>query len=451
MNTVSSEAKAASQEGAGASSATALKIDSNRVSRLGWWIVIAGVGGFFFWASTAPLDKGVPLTGTVIVSTKQKAIQHLTGGTVEAILVKDGDVVKSGDTLVRMNSVQATANAEMTRGQYLTARSTEARWVAERDQKSAIAFPPALQSARGDPRVIGNLALQQQLLASRQAAIRSELEGIQENISGLIFQYQGLEESLVGKRQRLTFMKEQLGGMRDLANEGYVARNRLLELEQVHAQTEASIAEDLGNIGRIRQQVAELKLRILQRRQEYMKEVHAQLSEVQKEADSLVNRLTGLDYDLANSKVVAPVDGTIVGVNVFTEGGVVGPGFLLMSIVPSGDELVVEGQVPVHLIDKVHVGLPVELIFSALNQNLTPRVPAVATQVSADRFIEEKSGAPYYKLRAQVSPEGMKIVAGLQIRPGMSVDLFVKTGERTMMNYLLRPIYDHLKMSLTEQ
>jgi protease secretion system membrane fusion protein len=260
-----------------------------------------------------------------------------------------------------------------------------------------------------------------------------------------------MEESLVGKRQRLKFMKEQLVGVRELAKEGYVARNRLLDLEQVHAQAEAAIAEDMGNIGRIRQQVAELKLRTLQRRQEYRKEVHAQLSEVQKEADSLANRLKGLDYDLANSRVIAPVDGTIVGVNVFTEGGVVGPGFLLMSIVPSGDELVVEGQVPVHLIDKVLVGLPIELIFSALNQNLTPRVPAVATQVSADRFIEEKSGAPYYKLRAQVSAEGMKMIAGLQIRPGMSVDMFVKTGERTMMNYLLRPIYDHLKMSLTEQ
>lgn len=448
MNSVSNQTKTAAQDGA---AVTAVKTDSNWVTRLGWWIVIAGVGGFFFWASTAPLDKGVPLTGTVIVSTKQKAIQHLTGGTVEAILVKEGDVVKAGDTLVRMNNVQATANAEMSRGHYLIARSTEARWVAERDEQKVIAFPPALQSARSDPRVVGNLALQQQLLASRQAAIRSELEGIEENIIGLTLQYQGLEESLGGKRQRLKFMKEQLVGVRDLAKEGYVARNRLLDLEQAHAQAEAAIAEDMGNIGRIRQQVAELKLRILQRRQEYRKEVHAQLSEVQKEADSLANRLKGLDYDLANSRVIAPADGTIVGVNVFTEGGIVGPGFLLMSIVPSGDELVVEGQVPVHLIDKVLVGLPIELIFSALNQNLTPRVPAVATQVSADRFIEEKSGAPYYKLRAQVSAEGMKMIAGLQIRPGMSVDMFVKTGERTMMNYLLRPIYDHLKMSLTEQ
>ncbi len=451
MSTITDHAEAAAQNGGQEPPAKAAKTASSWVIRLGWWIVTAGVGGFFVWASTAPLDQGVPLTGTVIVSTKQKSIQHLTGGTVEAILVREGDVVKAGDTLVRMNSVQTTSNAEAHRGQYLIARTTEARLIAERDEKSEIAYPPALHGAKGDPRVITNLELQRQLLAARQEGIRSELAGIQENIAGLVLQQKGLEESLGGKRRRLQFMTQQLINMRTLAGEGYVALNRLLELEQLHAQTEGAIGEDVGNIGRIGQQVAELKLRSLQRKQEYRKDVHAQLSEVQKEADSLANRLAGLDYELANSQIRAPVDGTIVGVNVFTQGGVIGPGFLLMSIVPSGDELVVEGRVPVHLIDKVHAGLPVELIFSAFNANLTPRVPAFATQVSADRFLEEKSGAPYYKLLAQVSPEGMKITAGMEIRPGMSVDLFVKTGERTMMNYLLRPVYDHLRMSLTEK
>ncbi len=450
MSTTSNHARAAAQNGGQESPANAVKTDSSGATRLGWWIVIVGVGGFFFWGSTAPLDQGIPLTGTVIVSTKQKSIQHLTGGTIEDILVREGDMVKAGDTLVRMNSVQTTANAEAYRGQYLVARATEARLIAERDEKSVITDPPALHGAKGDPRVITNLELQQQLLASRQGGVRSELAGIEENIAGLALQQKGLEESLAGKRQRLHFMKQQLGGMRALAGEGYVALNRLLELEQLHAQTEGAIGEDVGNIGRIGQQIAELKLRSVQRRQEYRKEVHAQLSEVQKEADSLANRLAGLDYELANNQIKAPVDGTIVGVNVFTKGGVISPGFVLMSLVPSDDELVVEGRIPVHLIDKVRAGLPVELIFSAFNANLTPRVPALATQVSADRFLEEKSGAPYYKLLARVSPEGMKIASGMEIRPGMSVDLFVKTGERTMMNYLLRPVYDHLRMSLTE-
>jgi protease secretion system membrane fusion protein len=137
--------------------------------------------------------------------------------------------------------------------------------------------------------------------------------------------------------------------------------------------------------------------------------------------------------------------------NVFTHGGVVAPGFRMMDIVPSGDPLIVDGQLPVHLVDKVNPNLPVELIFSAFNQNTTPHVPGIVTHVSADRLVDEKTGQPYYNVKAKVAPEGMKMVAGLQIRPGMPVDLFVRTGERTMMNYLLKPVLDHTRLSLREE
>jgi len=369
--------------------------DARTHARLGWWIVIVGVGGFLLWASLAPLDKGVPLSGTVAVSSNRKAIQHPTGGIIEDILVKEGDIVKTGQTLVTMNDTQTKTLAEVSRVQYITARATEARLAAEREDKRSITFPAELESARNDPRVAANISLQNLLFASRRTAIQSELR----------------------------ILKEQLDSMRDLANEGYVARNRMLDVERTYVQ----------------------------RQQEYQKEVRTQLSDVQKEAESLKMRLVGLDFDLANVEVKAPVDGTVVGLNVFTRGGVIGPGFKLMDIVPSDDLLVVEGQVPVHLIDKVHPDLKVELIFSAFNQNTTPHIPGIVTQVSADRLVDEKSGQPYYKLRAKVAPEGMKMVANLHIRPGMPVELFVKTGERTMLNYILKPIVDHLKMSLTEE
>ncbi len=425
--------------------------DSKSHTRLGWWIVVAGVGGFLLWASLAPLDKGVPLSGTVTVATSKKAVQHLTGGTVEAILVKEGDVVKAGDVLVRMNAVQATVNAEIARVQYFTSRTAEARLIAERDGAKNIVFPPELESVRNDPRVASNIRMQQQLFSARQSAIQSELAAIDENVAGLMLQNRGLQESRDGKKLQLQFLKEQLDGMRDLAREGYVARNRLLELERTHAQLSTAISEDLGNIGRGQRQISEFRLRRIQRQQEYQKEVRTQLAEVQKEADALANRLTGLDYDIANLMVKSPVDGTVVAMNVFTHGGVIAPGFRMMDIVPSNDPLVVDGQLPVHLIDKVHPNLKVELIFSAFNQNLTPHVPGIVTQVSADRLVDEKSGQPYYTVKAKVAPEGMKLISSLQVRPGMPVELFVKTGERTMMNYLVKPVRDHLKMSMTEE
>jgi protease secretion system membrane fusion protein len=238
--------------------------------------------------------------------------------------------------------------------------------------------------------------------------------------------------------------------MRELASEGYVARNRLLELERTSAQVDAAIAEDGGNIGRVARQIAEFGLRKLQRQQDYQKEVRTQLSDVQRDADALKSRVDALDFELSNVLVKAPVDGTVVGLSVFTAGAVVPSGFKLMELVPLDDVLVVEGLLPVNLVDKVHPGLPAELIFSAFNASTTPHVPGIVTQVAADRTQDERSGQAYYKVRAEVAPEGRKMVASLQIRPGMPVELFVRTGQRTMMNYLLKPLFDRANSALAE-
>lgn len=425
--------------------------DETKHSRLGWLIVLFGFGGFMLWAMFAPLDQGIPVSSTVVVDSNRKAVQHQSGGTVEEILVKEGEVVKAGQVLVRMNEVQARSLAEMTRGQYFTARAAEARLIAERDSKKTVTFPPELESAKSDLRVASNISLQGQLFVSRQSAIQSELAALEENIAGLRSQMRGVEESRDNKKIQLQFLKEQLEGMRDLAKEGYIARNRLLEVERTYAQVNGAISEDIGNIGRAQRQIAELNLRRIQRQQEYQKEVRSQLTEVQREAESLANRLKGQDFELANVQVKAPVDGIVVGMNVFTKGGVIGSGFRMMDIVPSDDALIVEGQLPVHLVDKVHPNLPVDLIFSAFNQNKTPHVPGVVTQVSADRVMDERSGIPYYKMKAKVAPEGMKIIKDLQIRPGMPVEVFVKTGERTMMSYLFKPVFDRAKTSLSEE
>ncbi len=424
--------------------------DDTAHTRLGWWIVLVGICGFILWAIWAPLDKGVPVSGTVAVATNRKAIQHQTGGLVEEILVKDGDVVKAGQVLVRMNNVQAKAQAEITRTQIFSARAAEARLIAERDGRSAIAFPLDLLSAKNDIRVSTNMQLQNQLFSSRLSALHNELAAVDENIAGLKTQAHGLEESRSSKKEQLKFLKEQLDGMRDLAKDGYVARNRLLELERTYAQIQGSIAEDTGNIGRAQRQVSELVLRRSQRQQEYQKEVRQQLSDVQREAEALGSRLAAQDFDLANVLVKAPVDGVIVGMNVFTHGAVIPGGYRMMDVVPSDDPLVIEGQVPVNLIDKVHVGLKTELIFSAFNQNKTPHIPGVVTQVSADRLQDDRGGQPYYKLRAKVAPEGVKMIAHLQIRPGMPVELFIKTGERSLMSYLFKPVFDRAKTSLSE-
>jgi protease secretion system membrane fusion protein len=426
--------------------------DARSYARMGWIIVLLGVGGFLLWALLAPLDKGVPLNGTVAKESNRKAVQHLTGGTVQQILVKDGDVVKAGQVLVRMNPVVARSAFEMSEAQYLAARATEARLVAERDGQHAIRFPRELLDKKDDPRVVEAMRLQEQLLSSRQGSLRDELAGVDESIAGLKMQIQGLQDSRQSKKEQMDLLKEQLSGMRDLAKEGYVARNRLLELERTYAQLGGAISEDLGNIGRSERQVAELTLRKAQRRQDYQKEVRTMLSDTQKEAEALAARLQAQRFELSNVEVKAPADGTVLNLAVFTNGGVVGPGARLMDIVPTDDPLVVEGQLPVNLVDKVHAGLKVEMMFSAFNSNRTPHVEGEVEQVAADRTVDEKTGAAFYKVRVKVTPKGQKMIAAhhLDIIPGMPVELFVKTGERTMMNYLMKPVFDRATSSLSE-
>ncbi|NVE01393.1 HlyD family type I secretion periplasmic adaptor subunit [Massilia sp. BJB1822] len=429
-----------------------VKTDAASYSRLGWLLIVVAFGGFLLWACFAPLDKGVPMPGFVTAEGNRKSVQHLTGGTIADILVKDGDVVKKGQVLVRMNSVLSNSQAESVRAQYITQRLAEARLLAERDGKKNIDFPPALDSMKNDPRVVAGFALQNQLFSSRRGALESELGTYEETIAGLKSQMKGLEESREAKKAQIGFLKEQLDNTRDLAREGYVARSRLLELERTYAQLSGAMSEDAGNLGRTQRQIMEITLRRAQRAQDFQKEVRTVLSDTQREAESMASRLEGLEYDLHNTDVKAPVDGIVVGLNVFTRGGVVGSGAKMMDIVPSDDPLIVEGQLPVNLIDRVHHGLPVELVFSAFNTNKTPHIPGIVTQVSADRSVEERTGAAYYKVRARVSPEGAKLIAQkkLDIQPGMPVEVFVKTGERTLMSYLLKPIFDRAHSSLSE-
>ncbi|SDF93498.1 MULTISPECIES: HlyD family type I secretion periplasmic adaptor subunit [unclassified Duganella] len=425
--------------------------DTSGYGKLGWLIVLVGVGGFLLWALLAPLDKGVPMPGTVAKEGNRKAVQYQPGGTVREILARDGDIVKAGQVVARMSDVVAKSQLEIARVQYYTARSAEARLTAERDGK-AIVFPEELNAYSGDPRAKEAFEGQKQLMSARQGSLKNELAAVDENIAGLKAQTAGLIESRDSKKQQLAFLKEQLAGMRDLSKDGYVARNRLLDLERTYAQISGAISEDIGNISRGQRQVMELTLRRIQRIEDYQKEVRTQLSDASKEAEATAGRIKALDYDVANTDVKSPVAGIVVGSTVFTEGGVVAPGAHLMDVVPVEDGLVVEGQLAVNLVDRVHPNLPVELMFSAFNTNRTPHIPGVVEQVAADRTVDERNGTASYKVRVKVTPEGARMIAQhkLDIRPGMPVEVFVKTGERTMMSYLMKPVIDRANSSLTE-
>ena len=190
---------------------------------------------------------------------------------------------------------------------------------------------------------------------------------------------------------------------------------------------------------------------MLQRQKEYQKEVETQLTELQKETRAQADRLAALEYEMANTQIKSPIDGVVVGINVHTVGGVIQPGFHIMDVVPLNEPMIVEARIQTNLIDKVHPGLPVDLTFPAFSHAQTPNIPGVVDTVGADALTDEVTRMPYYPMQVKVTPEGMKILGKLQIRPGMPATVVVKTGERTMLNYLLKPLIDRVSGAFKEE
>ena len=452
FNSANKKAGAPTVEVLGAALPPSLNTDETRYVKIGWTIVIVGICGTLLWATFAPLSKGVPVEATVVVTGNRKEIQHPTGGIISEILVQDGDRVKAGQVLVKMNDVQVRAQADSVRAQYLSELAVRGRLTAEATGAKTVAFAPELLEAAKahNQQVISDMQLQEQLLQSRRQALQSSTAALRETASGYSAQLAATNQSRTYKIAEQKALNSQLEGMRKLADEGYAPRTRLQDLERESARLDGELSGQIGATGQLSSQIAEARLHIVQQQDDYMKEVRTQLTDVQRDTEALRAKLDSSNFELANSEVRSPVDGTVVGVNVFTDGGVVGAGAKLMEVVPSGEPLEAEGELPVNLVDKVKEGLPVEMMFTAFNQNSTPHIPGKLTFISADRLVNEHSGQPYYRVRARVTPEGMKMLAHLDVKPGMPVEVFVNAGQRSMMSYLLKPVVDRAHSAFSE-
>ena len=429
-------------------------IDTNSRAPVRWGlaVLLIGFGGFALWAGLAPLGAGIPAEGVVVVSGNRKIVQHLQGGIIDEILVKEGDRVKAEEVLLRLNPTQPQAEQGIVSTQYITAKATEARLLAERDGLSEIVYDPDfLARFKDDERFKNTAVAQERLFQTRRDALQGEIAILRENQRGAEAQLKGLTQVQSSRKTQIDFINRELKGVRELAKDGYLPRNRLFELERDAAQLEAALSNDMVEAGRVRNQIAELKLRVLQRSQDYQKEVQSMLSDVQKEAAALHDRLASLDFTLANTQIRSPIDGIVQNVQTHTVGGVIGPGATLMEVVPEGDAYLIQAQVPVQAVDQLHVGLPVDITFPAFNHASTPNIPGTVITVSADRLIDENTRMPYYRAQIEVTPEGMDMLKDNLIRAGMPTSVMIRTGERTMLSYLLKPLLDRMLKSFKEQ
>ncbi len=425
--------------------------DEKRAVRLGWLLVLAGFGGFLLWALFAPLDKGVMVNGSVVISGNRKVVQHNQGGIVDKIQVKDGDRVEAGQILLTLNEVDARSASEGLDGQYLQLVAREGRLLAEQQRLSDMVMTPRLQPLAEKPEMRVITALQRDLLHSRQQSLKLEAEGMRSSIAGMEASLSAQRQVMSSKQKQRETLEQQLQGLRSLAAENYVPRNKMLENERLLAQLNGDIAQLAGDINRTRRDIEQQTLLIAQRQQEYDKEVNSELADVRALLSDVGSKKEKADFNLANIQMRAPVSGTVVGLKVFTEGGVIAPGQTLLEIVPDDQPLFVDARLPVELVDKVWPGLSVELQFVAFNQSTTPRVAGTVELLSADRLLDERDGSPYYSLRVQVDEAGKRALEGLEVKPGMPVQGFVRTGERSFVNYLFKPLMDRLHLALTEE
>lgn len=422
--------------------------------RIGIALLVLGVGGFFAWAATAPLDEGVPVPGVITIEAKRKTVQHMAGGIVRKIHVTESQSVKADDILIELDDTQARANFEYVRQNYLALLATEGRLLAEQRGAPGIAFHADLSNPDNASQAQNYLAGQRQLFDTRRGALSGDIGILNETAAGQEESLKGLAAQLVSRKSQLALLQEQLEGTRDMVKEGYVPRNAQLEQERMAAELASVISDLQANIQRTGRTISELKLRMAQRRQEYLREVETQLADVRRDVASNAERLTSAREDLKRAVIRAPSDGQVMGMAVTTIGGVIGPGQRLMDIVPVGEALLLEAKVAPHLIDRVHTGLPADISFHGFVNQPQLVVDGSVISVSADILSDApgtgQPGMVYYLARLRVTPEGMKKLGQHHMQPGMQADVVIKTGERTMLTYLLKPLLQRLAVSLKE-
>ena len=425
--------------------------DLGRAGRIGLWALGIGFGGFLLWAALAPLDEGVPSQGFVAINTKRKAVQHLSGGIIKEVLVGEGDKVTEGQLLIKLDDAMAKANFESVRQRYLGLRATQGRLLAEQTGSNSISFHPDLKAAAGDPLIRQQMLNQELLFQSRKLALRADLQGIEESIQGQQGLSQAYEGMVGNRRNQLSLLNEELTNTRGVVKEGYVPRNRQLELERQVSESSTAIAELQGNTIRAKRSMAELRQRAIARQQEYRKEVESQLSDVTREVLSDAGKFLALQDDLTRTEIRSPASGQVVALVAQTVGGVVGPGQKLLDVVPANEALLLETRVAPHLIDSVHAGMPVDVRFSSFARSPQLVVEGKLLSVSGDLLTDPQNGMTYYLARVVVTPEGLKKLGKRQMLPGMPVEVVLRTGERSMLTYLLHPLTKRIAASMNEE
>lgn len=430
---------------------SALPSSDTRYRYLGLAILLIAFGGFGGWAVTADLAVAVVASGAVSVESFKKTIQHLEGGIVEEIFVRDGDHVEAGDALLVLDKTQAFSQLQIARSQYLINRATKVRLLAEQRGNDAMEFPAELLDS-DLPQTREFLTVQRALFTARREALDKTFGVLDEQIVQMRAQIDGLQSMIRVNQSLVASLKTQAKDLRSLFEKGLSNNVRLRELERQILQLQGEISQDRSEIARLKSRISENQVQKQLEVQEFQKEIGEQLQEAEANIADAAARVIALGDQVERTTVSAPVAGTVVGMAVHTLGAVILPGDPIMSIVPSEDGFVVEARIPDRDIENIYPGQYAEIRFSAFNQRLTNVIEGEVRHVSADIFEDEVTGARYYKARIKVAEEGERnMTADMQLLAGMPAEVMIRTGERTFASYVVKPIADMLARAMREE
>jgi HlyD family secretion protein len=408
----------------------------------------AGVGG---WAATMPISGALIASGSIVVESSAKKVQHPTGGVVGELRVRDGDRVRAGDVVARLDQTVTRANlAIITKGlDELTAR--KARLASERDGTATLVFPATLTTRTKDPDIAQIMEGEHKLFELRRSARSGQKAQLRQQAAQLLEEIGGLTAQQKAKIQEIALINRELEGVRELFKKNLVQLPRLTQLEREATRLNGEQAQLVASVAQAKGKIAEIELKILQVDQDLSSDVAKELRETDAKIGEFVERKISAEDQLQRIEIRAPQDGTVFQLSVHTVGGVIGPAETIMLIVPDNDSLTVEAKVNPQEIEQVQLNQKTVLRFSAFNAATTPEINGYVSRISADTTSDQRTGQTYYTVRIAIPSEELSRLGDSKLVPGMPVECFVQTGERTAFSYLLKPLRDQMNRTFREK
>lgn len=419
--------------------------------RTGATAIVLCLGGFGAWAGLAPLSSAAMAPGIVRVETERKTVQHLEGGIIAGLLVREGDHVAAGQVLLRLDDLEAKALYDLLKAQQSALAAQQARLVAERDGHDDIPFPEFLREGMSSGKVGEIVRGQQRIFASGREALQGETDVLHQRIAQLNAQIEAFNAQVKAGIDQLALIDEEVASVKVLVEKGLERKPRLLALERNAAYLAGQQGDYAGRIAQSKETIAGARMEILNARRTRVEMAALELREVETQLAQVEERLAEAGVKLGRREVLAPQAGTVLDLRYHTLGGVVPPGKEILDIVPSDERLMVEARLSPTDIDVVHGGLTAKLVLSAFKSRTTPHIDGRVVQVSADVRHDERTGEPYYMARVEADAQQLADLEGIRLTPGMPVETIIHTGDHTFWTYLVQPLTDSFRRAFREQ